>query len=117
MNITYKTDATEKFIIMCDIEKRAKQLVESMKVVDGHTFAAGIVGYRYPKVLWREAKDAGFVKEADGRWIGFTSSYNGEEATAEEAYMLALKEKKEELAATGTNGSFLDNVSLYYYLT
>ena len=113
MEATYKTDATAKFLILCDIEKRAKQLVESMKVVDGHTFAAGVVGYRYPKKLWREAKEAGFVKEADGRWIGFVTSYNGEESTAEEAYTLALKEKREEIGAP----SFLDNVSLYYYLT
>lgn len=102
----------DKFIIMCDVEKLAKKYTEELAVKGGLTFAAGIVGYKMSKKFWRDAKDAGFQKEADGRWIGFTKSYNGEEGYAEEAYSKALNEYKEKLP-----GTFIQNVFLYYYLT
>jgi len=112
MITTYKTDATAKFLIMCDIEKRAIELTNELK--SQYTFCASIVGYRFAKLnVWRVAKDAGFVKEADGRWIGFTTSYNGEGGAASVAYEQALREKKNEIGAP----SFLDHVSVYEYLT
>lgn len=111
--MTYTTDKTAKFLIMNDISKRAVELTKEMAEKGGLTFSAGIVGYRMPRAMWRIAKDAGFEKQADGRWIGFTKSWNGEEGYAEDAYALALKEKREEIG----DSSFLDSVSIYYYLT
>ena len=110
----YKTDATTKFIIMCDIEKRAKMLTREHVARGGMpAFCASYVGYMLPRTLWREARDAGFKKEADGRWIGFTSSYHGDGAYAVDAYKEALNEKKAQLGDT----SFLDDVQVYEYLT
>lgn len=111
---TYETDKTEKFLIMNDIEKRAKEL--TAELAPKYTFCASHVGYKMAKSAWKDAKDAGFKKEADGRWIGFTKSYNGEGGAAEVAYAQALAEKKAEIAATGATSSFLDNVSVYEYL-
>lgn len=117
----YIADDTTKFIIMCDIEKRAKEIVEeTIKTkgeFGGYTFAAGLIGYTYQRHFWKEAKKIGFKRQEDGRLVGFVSSHNGTLAVAEDAYVQALKEKKAEIAKTGATGSFLDNVYLYTYLT
>lgn len=117
----YETDNTAKLLIMRDIEKRAVQLLAEVITqkgeFGGYTFCAGHIGYAYPRRLWRQAKAAGFERTADRRYIGFTHSYNGEFAAAEDTFEQALREKKEEIASTGATGSFLDNVRLYTYLT
>lgn len=117
----YAVSNSEAFIILTDIEKRARELVakalEEKGEFGGYTFCAGHIGFRYPRRLWRNAKAIGFQRTADRRWIGFVHSYNGEFSAAEDAFAQALKEKKEEIASTGATRSFLDNVTLYTYLT
>lgn len=116
---TYTTDATAKFLIMCDIEKRAVELTNELveKAEQKYAFCAGIIGYKMHRNSWRDAKDAGFERQADRIWTGFIHSYNGELAYAEDAFRQALKEKKEEIAATECSESFLDHIYLYVYLT
>lgn len=111
----------EKTLIMWDVEKRAlalvKEAIEEKGEFGGYTFCAGIVGYTYPRRLWREAHSIGFYRTADRKWVGFTHSHNGAHSIAEESFERALREKKEEFAANGVTSTFLDNVGIYSYLT
>lgn len=108
-----KFSASSKFLIMCDIEKRAVELAKELEKVGGYTECHNIVGYKMYSSNWRDAKDAGFTKEYGNLWVGFTTSFAGNGAYGLNAYEQAIKEKKEEIGAP----SFLDNVFIYEYLT
>ncbi len=105
---------SEKFLIMCDIEKRAKQLTVELTAKGGLIVGDSIDGYKYLGKNWREAKEAGFTKETDGQWIGFTN--HGDGAYSDRAYDQALQEKKLEMEKNGINYSFLNSVFHYEYL-
>ncbi len=103
-------DKTEKFLTMCEIEKRAKVLTEQFRKEGGLTEGCSIDGYRYVGKNWREAKDAGFVKQADRQWVGFTNGGDG--AYSAKGFVVALTEFRLKLP-----NSFLQNVYHYEYLT
>ena len=100
----------DMFIIMCDIQKRAKEIAKELEAKGGLVTGSSIDGYKMSKKNWRLAKEIGFEKQADGQWIGFVSSGDG--AYSDRGYEQALKEYKEKLP-----NSFLDGVSHYEYLT
>lgn len=104
-----KLRGSEKFIIMCDIEKRAKELTSELRQKGGLVEGQSIDGYRYVGKDWKEAKEAGFEKQANKQWIGFTNSGDG--TYSDRAFEQALKEYKEKLPQT-----FLENVYHYEYL-
>lgn len=109
----YKTDATAKFLIMCDIEKRAIELAKELEAKGGYTECHNYVGYKMYSSHWREAQDAGFTKDYGKVWTGFAKCFGGNGAYGLMAYEQALEEKKAEIGQP----SFLDNVLVDERLT
>lgn len=99
----------DKFIIMCDIEKRAKALTIELKEKGGLIAGDSLDGYKYIGKDKKEAEDCGFERTADKKWVGFVN--HGDGAYSERAYAQTLREYKEKLP-----NSFLDHVYQYEYL-
>ena len=109
MEIKQNFSSSEMFIILCDIEKRAKEITVELKQKGGLVEGSSIDGLKFIGKNWRLAKEIGFEKHADGQWIGFANSGDG--AYSDRGYENALKEYKEKLP-----NSFLENIYHYEYL-